>query len=329
MSRAHGPVGALMGALLILGGCSADFGGRCATPDDCSEGRICELGYCLDPIPDGGPDGGDAPDGQATPGDGGPGDDPDGGAPSLSCDVTPIDQIPAYDDAHRPCPDQHTVALWRFDDDLLPVGPGGLDGPGLASDPNGDRVGLEQGASSRGVDFRGNGDPRVIFDGPVRAEKPLTVEAWVRTEGHDDQYHVVVGNLRRAVAANPERMGGWELIIDDINDQGEHQVGVAVSTAETDNRVEEYWADERITPSKWAHVAIVLQEDRTRVVVNGSVTELEGLPTTPRPQRLTFGRRADLLERFYSGQLDELRISSIARPIEELQRVAREFNRPN
>ena len=110
--------------------------------------------------------------------------------------------------------------------------------------------------------------------------------------------------------------------------EGNHR-GLAVTTPDNEDRVQVFWADERIAPDKWSHVAIVFQQNRTRLLVNGALTELEGLTTTPRPQRLTFGRRADLLERFYSGQLDELRISSIARPIEELQRVAREFNRPN
>lgn len=317
VTAARVPATAALAALLGLAGCSGDFGGRCAEPDDCSSDRICVQGYCLPP------DSSDAPDGGLTP-DGGPVlDGVDFGA---SCRFDEVEVVPAYDPQYRPCADAHTAALWRFDNDFEATTPPGVPEP-MAGAPNDARVRLESGAgiSNGGAVFDGQGDPDLAFDAPVRAETPLTIELWIRVNRLDTQSRVLLGNLRRG--GNPMQRGGFELFVDrDDAAIEDYTLGFA------------WWGGARVDavntaatfpPETWVHLAAVVEADGTlRLYIDGEPQVFPPVDIDGRANGLVFGSQSDPRERFYGGVIDEVRISTVARDPALLRQVALGFARP-
>lgn len=315
-----------------LAGCSAEFGGRCEVDDDCSETQVCTQGYCLPDDVEAGPDDG-VPDDMgpmsdgAVP-DGGPAGDvgPTGDTGSAAlCD--PVDGvIPAYDPAfgHRVCPDEQTVALWRFEGDFEAVGPNGEAGPALAEGRDRDAVVIEAGGFGRAARFVGDAQRVVGFgvegDAPYN-DHPMTIEMWVRFVAFDDDYQVLMSTLD--VEGNGR--GGLSLYIS--RDGERYFFGAAGASRQAQGRLIAATAtDLPLTPGAWTHVATRSRSDNVNgleVYVNGERSDNRtwgwlGSSTMP----LRFGEaNADEGPR-YEGMIDEVRISRAERSRDDLRASA-------
>jgi hypothetical protein len=333
----HALVAASMAATL---GCSAEFGGRCTTADECSADRICLQGYCLPPEAQG-PDDGVPDDGGAT--DRGAGDD-DGGddAGRGDADLTPslcapgADGIPAYDAnrGHRVCPDARTIALWRFDDGFTALGRDDRSGPPLAGVPDNDAVQIvDPGLGEGSARFTGQRDPAfaVADDDMLRNAAPLTAELWVLIEGFTGADRSLVGNID--VTGNGR--GGWEVFVRAIPGQG-YAFGAAVPVIMggdvPDDATLDLVADDRVVlPGRWTHVALVVGPDagdeQVKLYIDGVASDRTG-PAVLRGRGGAFrlGARRNLDTHYFQGRLDEVRLSDVARDVGDMQKAA--ANRP-
>lgn len=305
-----------LAAPLALAGCSAEFGGRCAETAECGDERICIQGYCLPPdSPDRFNDGG---------ADAGPGAD---GSTGTGCDAP--GPTPAYDDALRPCADESTAALWRFDDSFEARVPAGSVVVSLAGTPNADwvKVDPEGGVFGGAAVFAGGGDPELVMTEPVRVTLPLTIELWARASGQDGDSRTLVGNLE--LDESPEIAGGFELTVDQTGrDPNLYQFGLAY--AELRNR-RQFEAAATFVVDTWVHLAAVIEADGTvKLYVDGVEQVFDPIPAAGAGRDLVFGRRAEDTgqARPYPGALDEVRLSTIARSADALRRAAEGVTRP-
>ncbi len=306
---------AAFAAPLALGGCSAEFGGRCAADDECGEERLCIQGYCLpEDSPDRFADGG--PDGAA---------DTDGGPSGQGCAVSGA--TPAYDENLRPCADEHTAALWRFDDDFEARVPPGATPVAREGDPDGEQVRLDPAGLAGGAAvFAGADDPGLGTTEPVRATAPLTIELWARPAGQDTSSRALVSNLN--TDRDDALAGGFELFIDQSDDDpAQYQLGLAYANGRFRQG---YETAARFPAGRWVHLAGVIEEDgAVKLYVDGEEEVFDPIPATGRGRDLRIGRRAEGELRPYPGALDEIRLSTIARDAESLRRVARDAERPD
>lgn len=310
---------ALTAALPVLAGCTAEFGGRCATADECDEDRICLQGYCLPPeaAEDAGPDGGEPPsDGGEPPADGG--EPPELGLARATCDP-PTGPVPAYDDALRPCVDDATIALWRFDDDFEAAVPPDSDPLTRSGDVSGDRVRIDGGVFGGAAVFDGGGDPNLDLDSAVRAEGPMTVELWLRIPSEGQAFRGVLGNLQQRGGET----GGFEIFVNESD--GAYRLGFGWRS----DRFHE--TDARFPADTWTHLAATLDASNALVLyVDGQPQRFDPIPLGDTPRGLRFGRgiRTFLGDRPFPGAIDEVRISSVARDPATLARVAEGVTRP-
>lgn len=298
---------------LLFAACSAEFGGRCANSSECDGTDVCIQGYCL---PEDSPD--RLTDGGALDGE------PSDGAQATGCDDT--NGTPAYDETLRPCADEHTAALWRFDDDFEAEVPAGATPVTLDGAPNVERVKLAAGVAGNAVVFDGVDDPELGATEPLRAIAPLTIELWARPAGQDGSSRTLIGNLD--ADRDPSIAGGFELYIDQYDpDPTLYQLGFAYAV---ERSRETYESAATFPAEAWVHLAAVIEEDgAVRLYVDGVEERFAPVPATGRGRDLVFGRRPDGFDvRPYPGALDEVRLSTIARDGATLQRVARDFARP-
>jgi hypothetical protein len=340
----HTLVAASMAATL---GCSAEFGGRCTTAAECSADRVCLQGYCLPPKAQG-PDDGVPDDGGATDrgaDDGGRFDSAlsgdDGGGPDADL-MIPLcapgaDGIPAYDAnrGHRACPDAHTIALWRFDDGFTALGRDGNAGPALEGDPDRDAVQIvDPGLGEGSARFTGQRDPRfeVTDDDMLRNAAPMTVELWVLIEGFVGADRSLVGNLDVTGGGR----GGWEVFVRAIEGQG-YAFGAAVPVLgggpmAPDDATTDLVADDRIVPpGRWTHVALVVgpdpNEQQVTFYIDGVASARTGIALLRGAGgAFRLGARRNLDTHYFQGRLDEVRLSDVAREVEDIQKAV--MNRP-
>lgn len=311
-----------LAALAALAGCTAEFGGRCAAADECDPDRICLQGYCLPPSA-AGPDG-EAPDGEASDGDVPDGEAPDGGdAPPRTCDPPAGVEVPAWDEALRPCADGATVALWRFDDGFEATVPIDRDPLQRSEDVVADRVRIDGGGLFGGAAaFDGAGDPNLDMVDTIRSSGPLTIELWLRLDGEGQQFRGLVSNLDEGRG----RRGGFELFAHAIDGEPRsYRLAFAWSGSQY------HWTDARFTNGTWAHLAATLdEENRLTLFVDGQGQPFDVVPIGDDPTNLRIGRGMRIFNdlRPVRGAIDELRISSIARDPADIARVAQGASRP-
>lgn len=323
VSRALSLTIALAAALAALAGCTDEFGGRCATADECDEDRICLQGYCLPPeaAEDAGPDGGEPPSDRGRP----PSDrgepPPDLGLAPTTCDP-PTGPVPAYDDALRPCVDDATIALWRFDDGFEAAVPSDSDPLNRSGDVASDRVRIGDGVFGGAAVFDGRGDPNLDVDDPVRGAGPMTVELWLRISAEGQAFRGVLGNLRQRGG----RVGGFEIFVNEADDDPlSYRLGFGW-------RTDGYHQTEaRFRVDTWTHLAATLDEsNRLTLYVDGQPQRFDAVPLGDEPTGLRFGRGITILFdiRAFPGAIDEVRISNVVREPTELARVAAGVTRP-
>lgn len=332
----HTLVAASMAATL---GCSAEFGGRCTTGAECSADRICLQGYCLPPEAQGPDDG--VPDDSGPPDDGGRMDSTvsgtDGGGPdadlTLALCAPGADGIPAYDAnrGHRACPDAHTIALWRFDDGFTALGRGGNSGPPLEREPDRDAAQIvDPGIGDGSARFTGQRDPRfeVADDDMLRNSAPLTAEMWVLIEGFVGADRSLVGNIDVTGGGR----GGWEVFVRAVEGQG-YVFGAAVPLlGGAEDTTIDLVADDRVVPpSRWTHVAVVVgpdpTEDQVKLYIDGVASENTGIAVLRgRGEAFRLGARRNVDTHYFQGRLDEVRLSDVAREVDDIQKAV--MNRP-
>lgn len=322
-------------ALVAAGGCSAEFGGRCEVEDDCSETQVCTQGYCLPDEAEAGPDDG-------VPDDMGPMDDGgrlDGGDMAPASDAgAPIDAggaqlcdrvdgvMPAYDPAfdHRPCPDEHTVALWRFDDGFEPLGPEGSPGPTVADGRDRDAVQLNDEGHGGAARFVGD-DQRVVRLGvegnTLYNDEPMTIEMWARFVAFDDDYQVLVSTLD----VSGGNRGGVSLYIDR---EGEtYRFGAAIASQIAEGQIVALTADELpLAPGQWVHLAMRTRREGREgleLYVDGERASQRGWAVFGSDSApLRFGESGDGDGPRFEGLLDEVRVSSVQRAREDFEAAA-------
>ncbi|MCA9540276.1 MAG: LamG domain-containing protein [Myxococcales bacterium] len=281
---------------LMLGfsGCSADFGGRCTENDECAASEACTQGYCLpaDQVPDMG----------VAPARCGPGD--------------------AWDAHGVPCPDEATLALWRFDDGFTPIAGPGQTAPTLTE---GDPIGVlrvDAPAFAGGAaEFFGDSGQQYGHSGSVRAAPPFTVELWVRPgAAADNRHRALISNVQRDGDAN--RRGGFSVIIDQIEDNDPTRYRAGFEWTEGRGTTEVY-SDAVLPRGVWGHVAVVVDAGRLHIVVNGEDAEFDAPNLPDRGADLQLGRIADDRDRQFVGLLDEVRLSNSAREVSALQAIGR------
>lgn len=317
-----------------LAGCSAEFGGRCEVDDDCGETQVCTQGYCLPDDVEAGPDDG-VPDDMGPMSDGAPVPDRgpaadldppvDSGSAAALCD--PVDGvIPAYDPAfgHRVCPDELTVALWRFEGSFEPVGANGEPGPALADGRDRDAVVIESGGFGQAARFIGD-DQRVVGFGvegnALYNDHPMTIEMWVRFIAFDDEYQVLLSTLDVEGGGR----GGLSLYIS--RNEGTFLFGAAGASRLGQNRLVAVTADDLpLTPGEWIHLATRNRSDGNNgleLYVNGERSgnrTFGWLGESPAPLR--FGEANAESGPRYEGMIDEVRISRAERAREDFEAAA-------
>lgn len=333
----HTLVAASMAASLA---CSAEFGGRCTTPAECSADRICLQGYCLPPEAQGPDDGvpdDSGPSDRGT-GDGGGGDDGGRDADGATSLCAPgADGIPAYDanHGHRACPDAHTIALWRFDDGFAALGRDGNPGPALERAPDNDAVQVvDPGLGEGSARFTGQRDPRfeVAADDMLRNSAPLTAEMWVLIEGFTGADRSLVGNIDVTGGGR----GGWEVFVRAVEGQG-YVFGASVPVlgggpGTPDDATTDLVADDRVVlPGRWTHLALVVgpepNEQQVTFYIDGVASERTGIAVLRGAGgAFRLGARRNLDTHYFQGRLDEVRLSDVARGVDDIQKAV--MNRP-
>lgn len=327
-----------------LGGCSAEFGGRCEVDDDCGETQVCTQGYCLPDDVEAGPDDG-VPDDVGPMADGGridlepvsDGAPLDAGGEDLGPDAE-IDMappplcpaadgvIPAYDVAqgHRACPDEATVALWRFDGDFDALGPNGEPGPARAGMPRRQAVQLVDegiGGAARFVGDMGQ-ETRFVLAGEegLRNETPLSVELWARLDGFDGGDRP----LMSSVDISGMNRGGWELF---VRRAGEAYIfGAGAANLFSEGERVSFVADDRpFEAGRWVHLAVIARGgiNGVSLYIDGERSDREGTAAFGRyDDPFRFGERSAEGGPRYPGLLDEVRVSSVPRSPDDFAAAA-------
>ncbi len=242
----------------------------------------------------------------------------------LAPDAEPPEMCDAdapFDGAGRPCVDQDTLALWRFDDPRFPAESGFA--------PNNPPPKLEQrhadhlpegGRFAGGVSFRGDGDQRIKYGGLGNVHPPFTIEAWVRPARFEGARQVIISTMR--ADANDWR-GGWEFSVVPIGENQVFSVRFGWSDG-TERRVASAFTSRRTIPNlTWSHVAVQVPRDApVKLWVNGQPEEGEVVDIAEVQWTTTIGNRAERVDGPFHGVLDEIRLTDGVRPDAQIIRGA-------
>lgn len=179
---------------------------------------------------------------------------------------------------------------------------------GATNSPN---TGTLPGIADGLVSLNGTSDFHTVPHSPAQLSRSFTLETWLRTsqsglgriitktsdDGQQQQYSLYLNNGRVEGRFDKESQDG----------------AVAVSSTST------------VSDNQWHHVAAVFDEtnDRLAIYVDGRqegvavVTELPIITSQP----LTIGRFSGVYGQYFSGDLDETRVWSVARTAQELARL--------
>jgi len=251
---------------------------------------------------------------------------PDGPPADVASDAMSPDARPPepclgdapFDLTGRPCPDDDTLALWRFDEPgfaavsgIAPENPPNLAEQIIAAEAP------DQGRFGGAVAFRGDGDQRLEYNGLEDVLPPFTIEAWVRPDGFAGVRQVIASTIT-GHASNWH--GGWELALvpDEVN--GIYTLRFSWSDG-TEIRVPSGFTTRRSVPPRvWSHVAMTVDRAGTVTLWVSGASEVgpRVVEIDRRMARFTLGNRASRVDGPFSGRLDEIRLSLGVRPPEQI-----------
>jgi hypothetical protein len=240
--------------------------------------------------------------------------------PMLLADVDTVFYV-VYGDPGRTQPENPTgvwssdfAAVWHLSQDPGPGMPGGItdsttgnDGTAHSSMQSSDLV---PGQIGDGIDFDGS-DDEITFTNPISGNMSHTISAWVRQEGTGSQDSVVTlgnGEMNRARWLHSVYFGGT----------------LAAGFYSNDHTTNVDIRDDGWTLLHWTY-----DGTRSRLHVNGeqagsSVTPSAGIDTEGSEGRIGDAREPEFGQNMnLNGQIDEVRIATVARPAEWIQT---EFN---
>jgi hypothetical protein len=326
--------------LILVVGCSPDVNSDRCGPDGCPLGQRCDEDFCVPAGDaatrvDGAVDASvadasvrDAVSADAVVRDAAP--PPDAtpvvdAAPAVdaarAADAAPApvtcdgDHPPAFDGDGRPCADDDTLALWRFDGDTNAVAGPGRPAPRFQEEPA--EVRLDPSPRGGAARFGGTAGQSFRMHGPVRDRPPFTVELWVNPDasGHEDRALVSNASL---VPLSGVWSAGWELAL--VRTEAHLYTPVFRWAASeglfADGKAELPSDAPPIRTGEWSRVVVSVTADGTpTLVVNDfRTTGVDRLPTGGgNAADLSLGDRTGDAGVAFSGLLDEVRISVVAR----------------
>lgn len=210
--------------------------------------------------------------------------------------------------------DEHTVALWHFNE-----GEGNVFYDSSPNYNDGTIYGAEwtDGKFGKALEFDGDDELKVPDSESLRLTGPLTIEAWVKTPGAFWGFQSIVA--KDSWSEDESEWFGYELQI-----SGEHWRGDGVLYMALMNETDwvEAWGSQDLRDNLWHYVAGVFNGTDVRLYVDGSLESVTpwsntiGVATTD----LEIGHwRGDLIYYWFNGVIDEVRISNIARTAEEIE----------
>jgi uncharacterized protein (DUF362 family) len=212
--------------------------------------------------------------------------------------------------APMPTVDGNTAALWHFNE-----GAGAAAGDETAYNNDGTISGAAWTTDGRfgyGLDFDGVNDYVQVPDNvSLNITGPITIEAWIRPSGTPVQYSEIVDKEPASpVPAGP----GYSFILND-----NRRINFYVGESGTDWAVSAGWT--ALQDGVWYYVVGVETGDSIRVYVNGvqdGRATAQGPPGSTAGVNLQIGRGGSLLQRWFNGIIDEVRISDRALTPEEI-----------
>jgi uncharacterized protein (DUF362 family) len=203
--------------------------------------------------------------------------------------------------------DANTGALWHFNEN---TGTSAYDE--TANDNDGTISGATWTADGRfsyALDFDGVNDYVQVPDDPsLNITGPITIEAWIKPSGNPIAYSEIVD--KETAGAGP----GYSFILNNdrllnfwIGESGTDWLSSVGTTALQDDI--------------WYYVVGVNDGDSIRVYVNGvqdGTPTAQGPPGSTAGVNLQIGRGGNLLQRWFNGIIDEVRISNRALTAEEI-----------
>jgi PKD repeat protein len=144
-------------------------------------------------------------------------------------------------------------------------------------------------------------DDLASFDGFTYPTSDLTLEAWIRPTSFSDISEIMCGiNLINNSTFQFRLQSNGTLLY------GESPAWTCV------------WTDPCIELNQWQHVAVVKESGESYIYVNGELEVSGTVNEGVTPTQISIGGRAWNMDRFFAGDIDEVRIWSVARTPDEI-----------
>jgi len=222
--------------------------------------------------------------------------------------------LPSIETYYQELPaDEHTVALWHMNEGTDNTCTGGED---ICDVSGNDNDGTFNGnvafttsskLGSHATTFDGNGDYVSMADSnDWNINTNFSIETWVK---HDD--HVGVESYVRQYENDNNWWSFYHI----------HGTGLYFNFRSEDSNIVGF-AGSEITDTNWHHVALVKSGSDYKIYLDGaSVGSVTDSDTDTLTGNLFVGQKGDGSD-YFDGQIDEIRISNIARTPEEIKAVA-------